>query len=54
MSLARNRAEEAIGFLVDGLEIARSQGALAWELKLALTREGIDDRESAKDILREI
>jgi hypothetical protein len=54
LSLARNRAEEAIGFLVDGLEIARSQGALAWELKLASTLVRIDDRDTAKDRLREI
>jgi hypothetical protein len=40
--------------MVDGLGIARSQGALAWELKLASTLVGIDDRDSAKNVLREI
>jgi tetratricopeptide (TPR) repeat protein len=51
---ARNRTEEAIGLVVQGLEIARSQRALAWELKLASTLVAIDDRDSAKDRLREI
>ena len=45
---------EAIGLLIDALEIARSQGALAWELKLASTLAGIDDSDSARDRLREI
>jgi predicted ATPase/DNA-binding winged helix-turn-helix (wHTH) protein len=51
---ARGRTEDAIGLMVDGLEIARSQGALAWELKLASTLVGIDDRDSARAKLREI
>jgi predicted ATPase len=51
---ARKRSEEAIGLVVDGLEIARSQGALAWELKLASTLVGIDDGESARGRLGEI
>lgn len=51
---AHKRTEEAIGLVVDGLEIARSQGALAWELKLALTLVAIDDRDSARDRLRDI
>jgi predicted ATPase/DNA-binding winged helix-turn-helix (wHTH) protein len=50
---ARKRTEEAIGLVVDGLEIARSQGALAWELKLASALVGIDDGESARDRLSE-
>jgi predicted ATPase/DNA-binding winged helix-turn-helix (wHTH) protein len=55
LSLAmRKRTEEAIGLVVEGLEIARSQGALAWELKLASTLVGIDDRDSARDMLCEI
>jgi hypothetical protein len=55
LSLAlRKRTEEAIGLVVDGLEIACSQGALGWELKVASTLVGIDDRDSAKDRLREI
>jgi predicted ATPase/DNA-binding winged helix-turn-helix (wHTH) protein len=51
---ARKRMDEAIGLVVDGLELAYSQGALAWELKLASTLVGIDDRDSAGDRLREI
>lgn len=51
---ARKRTEEAISLVVDGLEIARSHGALAWELRLASTLVGIDSRDSAKDRLREI
>jgi hypothetical protein len=50
----RKRTEEAIGLVVDGLEIARCQGALAGELKLASTLVEIDDRDSARDRLREI
>jgi hypothetical protein len=50
----RSATEEAIGLVVDGLEIARYQGALAWELQLASTLVGIDDRDSARDRLREI
>jgi hypothetical protein len=38
----RKKTEEAIGLLADGIEIARSQGALTWELKLASTLVGID------------
>jgi hypothetical protein len=51
---ARERTAEAISLLIDALEIARSQGALAWELKLASTLVGIDDRDSARDRLRNI
>jgi hypothetical protein len=51
---ARERTPEAIGLLISALEIARSHGALAWELKLASTLVGIDDRDSARDRLREI
>jgi hypothetical protein len=40
--------------VVDGFEIVRSQGALAWELKLASTLVAIDDRDSARYRLREI
>jgi hypothetical protein len=55
LSLAmRERTQEAIGLMADGLAIARSQGALAWELKLASTLAGIDDRDGARDKLREI
>jgi hypothetical protein len=51
---ARERTEEAIGLVVDGLKVARSQGALAWELRLASTLVGIDDRDSARERLREV
>jgi tetratricopeptide (TPR) repeat protein len=51
---ARERTLEAIGLLIDALEIARSQGALAWELKLASTLAGIDDGDNARERLREI
>jgi predicted ATPase/DNA-binding winged helix-turn-helix (wHTH) protein len=51
---ARERTEEAIGLIVDGLEVARSRGALAWELRLASTLVGIDDRDSARERLREV
>jgi len=51
---ARGRTDEAIGLVVDGLGVARSQGALAWELKLASTLVGIDGRDSATERLREI
>jgi hypothetical protein len=51
---ARERVPEAIGILIDALEIARSQGAVAWELKLASTLAGIDDSGRARDRLREI
>jgi hypothetical protein len=40
--------------VIDGLEIARSQGALGWELKLASTLVRIDDRDSTRNRLREI
>jgi predicted ATPase/DNA-binding winged helix-turn-helix (wHTH) protein len=51
---ARRRTEEAIGLVSNALEIARLQGALSWELRLATTLVGIDDRDSATDRLREI
>jgi predicted ATPase/DNA-binding winged helix-turn-helix (wHTH) protein len=55
LSLARRkRTEEAIGLLLDALEIARSQRALAWELRLASTLVAIDDRDNAGERLREI
>jgi predicted ATPase len=53
LSLARNRTEEAIGLVIDGLEIARSQGALAWELKLASTLVEINDKDGTRDVLRD-
>jgi hypothetical protein len=50
----RERTQEAISVMIDGLEIACFQGAVAWELKLASTLVEIDSRDSAKDRLREI
>jgi hypothetical protein len=46
---ARERSQEAIDLVIDGLEIARSQGARAWELKLASALVAIDDRDSTRD-----
>ncbi len=51
---ARGRTDEAIALVVDGLAIAHSKGALAWELKLASTLVSIDGRDSATETLREI
>jgi hypothetical protein len=51
---ARESTAQAIGLLFDALEIARSQGALAWELTLASTLAGIDNSGSARERLREI
>jgi hypothetical protein len=51
---ARRRTEEAIGLVLAALEMASSQGALAWELRLASTLVGIDDGDGATDRLREI
>jgi hypothetical protein len=55
LSLAkREKMQDAIRLAIDGLEIARSQGALAWELKLALALVDIDDGDRARDRLREV
>jgi predicted ATPase/DNA-binding winged helix-turn-helix (wHTH) protein len=51
---ACGRTDEAISVVVDGLEVARSQGALAWELRLASTLVGIDGRNGATEKLRDI
>jgi predicted ATPase len=51
---ARGRMEEATRLVSHGLQIARSQGALAWELKLASTLVAIDGGETARNSLREI
>lgn len=51
---ARKRAREAVRPLIDGLDLARFQGALAWELRLASTLVGIDDSDSACESLRQI
>jgi predicted ATPase len=55
LSLAgRGRREEAIRLLSNGLQTAHSQGALAWEHKLASTLVGIDDTETARISLSKI
>ena len=51
---ARHRMQEAIGLVGNGLEIARSQGALAWELRLASTLVEIEITDSSGDRLREM
>jgi predicted ATPase/DNA-binding winged helix-turn-helix (wHTH) protein len=43
---------EAVDGLADGLAIARSQGALAWELRLATTLAEIEDSVGARGTLR--
>jgi hypothetical protein len=48
------RTQEAVDLVVDGLAIARSQGALACELKLAATLVGIEESDCARDRLCEI
>jgi hypothetical protein len=51
---ARGRTGDAIDLVSDGLQTARSQGALAWELRLASALVEIDYGEIARNILREI
>ena len=47
-----NLQAEAVDVLADGLRIARGQGALAWELRLASTLVEIEDGVRAQDTLR--
>ena len=49
-----SRLAEAIDVLADGLETARAQGALGWELRLASTLVEIEDSVDARDTLREV
>jgi predicted ATPase/DNA-binding winged helix-turn-helix (wHTH) protein len=51
---AAGQTTGAVDALTDGLAIARSQGALAWELRLASTRVGIEDGGVARDALRDV
>jgi len=51
---ARERTEEAITVIADGIKIARSQGTRAWELRLASTFVAIDGSDNARDRLRNI
>ncbi len=53
LALARaNLPTEAVDVLADGLRIARVQGALAWELRLATTLAEIQDSVDARAALR--
>jgi predicted ATPase/DNA-binding winged helix-turn-helix (wHTH) protein len=47
-----SRLTEALDVVVDGLEIARGQGALAWELRLASSLVDIADSADARGALR--
>jgi predicted ATPase/DNA-binding winged helix-turn-helix (wHTH) protein len=47
-------AAEAVDVVASGLEIARAQGALAWELRLASTLTEIQDTVGARDTLRRV
>jgi predicted ATPase len=49
---AANLATEAVDVLANGLEIARAQGALAWELRLASTLAEIEDSVATRETLR--
>jgi hypothetical protein len=51
---ALGKTEEAMRLLFHGLEIAGSQGALAFELKLASSLVEIDNSETARNTLRGI
>ncbi|HEY2049945.1 MAG TPA: hypothetical protein VGH03_11410, partial [Caulobacteraceae bacterium] len=53
MTLAgSNLKTEAVDVLADGLGVARAQGALAWELRLATTLAEIEDSVVARETLR--
>jgi predicted ATPase/DNA-binding winged helix-turn-helix (wHTH) protein len=45
---------QAAGVLAEGLELARAQGALAWELRLSSTRAEVEPGLAAQDGLREV
>jgi len=49
---AADLVTEAVDVLAHGLEIARAQGALAWELRLATTLAEIEGSIGARDTLR--
>jgi predicted ATPase/DNA-binding winged helix-turn-helix (wHTH) protein len=49
-----DRLTEAVRVLGDGFEIARGQGALAWELRLASTLVEIQDSARTRDGLRQV
>ena len=49
---AANLVTEAVDVLADGLDIARAQCALAWELRLATTLAEIEDSVGTRETLR--
>ena len=49
-----NLLTEAVDVLADGLRIARAQGALAWELRLASSFVEVEDSARARETLREV
>jgi predicted ATPase len=49
---AANLATEAVEVLAHGLGIARAQGALAWELRLASTLAEIEGSAATRETLR--
>ena len=49
-----NLLTEAVGVLADGLRIARAQGALAWELRLASSFVEVEDSARARESLLEV
>jgi predicted ATPase len=51
---AADRLTEAVGVLAEGLKIARAQGALAWELRLASAHVEIENSAGARDTLRKV
>ncbi len=51
---ASDLSAEAVDVVASGLEIARAQGALAWELRLALTLTEIEDTVGARETLRRV
>lgn len=51
---ASGRSRDAVDVLANGLVVARRQGALAWELRLASALVEIEDSAGARDVLRDI
>jgi predicted ATPase/DNA-binding winged helix-turn-helix (wHTH) protein len=51
---ASGLSTQAVDVLAEGLELARTQGALAWELRLATTLAGIEHSLTAQAGLREV
>jgi predicted ATPase/DNA-binding winged helix-turn-helix (wHTH) protein len=49
-----DRLTEAVDVLEDGLRLARTQGAIAWELRLAMALVDIEDSVGARETLRAV